>query len=239
MTIGLVTVATGMRVEARIAGRKPGALVVVGGGDKEHLAREIEHSIARGARGVLSFGIAGGLAPGLEPGSVIIARDVWHDGHVYPADEDWAHRIAGQLLEFRVARLAGSDVPVSTAPAKAELHAATAAVAVDMESHVAARIAARHHLPFAAVRVVADHAHRELPPAAVAGFGPGGSVNIPAVLKALALKPSQLPQLLRVSRDTQAAFAALSRSHRRVAAVPAFGLVVKKSAAAEPELEPV
>ncbi len=225
MGIGFVTVATGMRVEARIAASKPGGFVVSGGGDKDYLVGEIERSIAGGARGVLSFGIAGGLAPSLQAGTVIIARDVVHGQHTFAADEGWTQRIAAQVTEFRVDRLAGSDGPVVTKQAKADMHAATGAAAVDMESHIAARIAAKHGLPFAAVRVVADRADRALPPAAVAGFGPGGRVDIGAVLKALARQPAQLPQLIRVSVDTRAAFAALVRSFGRFGALPGLCLV--------------
>ena len=154
------------------------------------------------------------------PEPSVIARDVVHGQHTFAADEGWTQRIAAQVTEFRVDRLAGSDGPVVTKQAKADMHAATGAAAVDMESHIAARIAAKHGLPFAAVRVVADRADRALPPAAVAGFGPGGRVDIGAVLKALARQPAQLPQLIRVSVDTRAAFAALVRSFGRFGALP-------------------
>ena len=48
----------------------------------------------------------------------------------------------------------------SGSKAKAALRATTGADAVDMESHIAARYAEQHSLPFAALRVISDPAHR-------------------------------------------------------------------------------
>jgi nucleoside phosphorylase len=58
---------------------------------------------------------------------------------------------------------------------KRALRAETGALAVDMESHVAARVAARRGLPFAVVRVISDSADEALPPAAQIGMKPDGA----------------------------------------------------------------
>ena len=102
------------------------------------------------------------------------------------------------------------------ASSKRALYAETSALAVDTESHVAAEIALAHGLPFAALRVVADAADRDLPPAATVALKPGGRVDVKAVLRSLAATPSQLPLLLRTAVDAQAAFAALRRGRRRL-----------------------
>jgi nucleoside phosphorylase len=59
--------------------------------------------------------------------------------------------------------------PVITAAEKAALFAATGAVAVDMESALAGRVAAVGQLPFLVVRAIADDAGQGLPQAALAG----------------------------------------------------------------------
>ncbi len=59
-----VLLVAGLVAEARIAAG-PGAVAVAGGGDAARLALLVEAAIRRGARAVLSFGIAGGLEPGL------------------------------------------------------------------------------------------------------------------------------------------------------------------------------
>src|SRR5436305_13202294 len=85
---------------------------------------------------------------------------------------------------------------VASAQNKPELYARTGAIAVDMESHFAARIAAAHNLPFASCRVVIDPAHRKLPPAALLSLRHGGSVDLSAVVQSVIRTPGQLPNLL-------------------------------------------
>jgi len=110
--------------------------------------------------------------------------------------------------------LAGVDRPVAEATAKRDLHTTTGAVAVDMESHIAARLAAAHDLPFAAFRVIVDPAQRALPPAALVALRPGGGVAVTAVLAALARQPGQIPRMMRLALDMQAAKSALLRGRR-------------------------
>ena len=55
------------------------------------------------------------------------------------------------------------DHAVATAEGKADLYRRSGAFLVDMESHIAARLAHARDVPFAALRVVADPAERTLP----------------------------------------------------------------------------
>ena len=43
--------------------------------------------------------------------------------------------------------------------------------------HIAARVAARHDLPFAIIRVISDGADHALPPAALVGMRPDGGIG--------------------------------------------------------------
>jgi len=103
----------------------------------------------------------------------------------------------------------GADAPLADHRHKASLGTQTGAVAVDMESHIAARLAARHGAPLAAVRIISDPVERSLPHAAIAGMRPDGKADIPAVLRSLWRKPRQLPPLLRTALDARLAFASL------------------------------
>ena len=211
-----VLAVTGLLAEARIASGA-GVVTVAGGGDPARLALLLQAAMARGARAVISFGIAGGLEPGLVPGSVLLARAV-HDGDLRtPTSAAWVARLAEALPGARLADLAGVDAAVAGSGDKAALHRRTGAAAVDMESHVAARLAALHGLPFAALRVVADPAERTLPPAALVGMRPDGTTDLGAVLRALGRAPRQLPGLIRTGLDAQAAFSALKASRRALA----------------------
>jgi hypothetical protein len=80
-----------------------------------------------------------------------------------------------------------------------------------MESHIAARAAAAHNLPFAVLRVICDPADRTLPPAALVGMKPDGSIDYEAVLRSVMSHPQQLLSLLYLVRDSAIAFRTLLR----------------------------
>jgi adenosylhomocysteine nucleosidase len=105
---------------------------------------------------------------------------------------------------------------------KRELHERAGTVAVDMESHIAARIAAAHGLPFAACRVIIDPAERTLPPAALVGMRADGKADVLAVLASLLRQPRQLFALLRVVADARAARSALFEGRRNLGADLSF-----------------
>lgn len=204
-----ILAATGLLREARIL-RGPGVRAIPGGGDQQRLEAELDRA-APEVRGIISIGIAGALAPGLRPGDWVVADAV---GEV-PTDPGWAARLAEALGAAR-GPIAGSDIMVADVAGKAALHGATGALAVDMESHVAARVAARHGLPFAVARVISDAADRSLPPAARVGMRPDGAMDLYAVLRSLAADPRQLPALIRTGLEAERAFRALLRSHHRL-----------------------
>jgi len=214
MTLAVVT---GLIGEARIA-RAPGVAAVVGAGRSNQLAADLETAIASGARRLLSFGVAGALAPHLLPGDLIVGRALIDGARRTPCDAGWSaamterlNRAAPSLRTF-LADVAGVDTPIADPLAKAALHAATGAAAVDMESAIVARAAERHRLPFAILRAIADPAHRALPPAALIAMRADGGVDLAAVLGALGREPRQSPALVRLALDSRRAFAALARA---------------------------
>jgi hypothetical protein len=85
-----------------------------------------------------------------------------------------------------------------------------------MESHIAAKIAARYGVPFAACRVIIDPAERTLPPAALVGMRADGRPDVLAVIRSLCQQPRQVFALLRVVADARAARSALFRGRRRL-----------------------
>jgi adenosylhomocysteine nucleosidase len=212
---GFVLVATGLAREARIAAG-PGARAIAVGVDARRLAIALEREIAHGAVAVMSFGLAGGLAPGVAPGTSVLARGIVCDDGYRRCDERWTQAMAARLSDAIVADLASRDAPLADVAGKRSLHAATGAVAVDTESHVAARVAQAHGLPFAAFRVVVDPADRALPPAAARAIDGDGRLDWASVLRSFATTPSQLPLVVRSALDARAAFAALLRGRRRL-----------------------
>jgi hopanoid-associated phosphorylase len=201
----MILAVTGLQREARILAG-PGVEVVAGAADLDLRAA--------GKRGVISIGIAGALAPGLKPGDWVVADAVRDRDELLPTDRDWTARLASRLSDPQRGVFLGSDTIAATAARKAELHRATGAIAVDMESHRAARAAQRHGLPFAAARVISDAADRTLPPAARVGMKSDGAVDLPAVLRSLLLAPWHLPALIRTGLEAETSFRALLRGHR-------------------------
>jgi hopanoid-associated phosphorylase len=210
---GFLIVVSGLLAEARIA-RGRGVDVIVGGGDAMRLASDIDRVIGDGGNALMSFGMAGGLQPGIAPGSVVIPSEVVSGEERFRTDEDWTQRLRARLPDSMGQNVAGMDAPVASLLAKEALRASTGAAAVDMESHVVARAAARARLPFAVLRAIADPAERALPDAAIAGMSRDGRPDLRAVLWSLARNPAQLPSLLCIAADARRAMAALTRCKR-------------------------
>jgi adenosylhomocysteine nucleosidase len=82
-------------------------------------------------------------------------------------------------------------------------------MAVDMESHIAAKIAALHNIPFAICRTVIDPADRNLPPAAVVGLRHDGTPDVLAISRSIMRQPNQIPALVRTAIDAWTARKAL------------------------------
>src|SRR5262249_62189756 len=95
----------------------------------------------------------------------------------------------------------GANNVIASPEEKIQLHDETGAAAVDMESHIAAEVAAAHGIPFAACRVILDSAHRKLPPAATLGLRGDGSPDVPAAPRWVLQQPRPLPNLIRLARD--------------------------------------
>jgi hopanoid-associated phosphorylase len=186
----------------------------VGGGNAQRLATALEQECSLGRRAFISFGIAGGLVEGLSSGTWLVGRSIGTQGRRWQCDMRWTRALSERLPGALSADLAGVDAPVMDPLSKRALREATGAMAVDTESHVTAAIAASHGLPFAAFRVVADSAQRNLPPAATVAIGSDGRIKRGAVLGSLARVPGQLPLLLRTAVDARSAFSALLRGRR-------------------------
>ncbi len=210
---GEVLAVCGLAFEARLAVGK-GVRTLTGGGRSEALARSIESEVSNGIAAIISFGVAGALTGASRPGSLIVAASIIGTSASYPADARWSSALLRRLPHALHGTIAGVDRIVADSAAKTALHALTNAIAVDMESHIAARIAAEHGLPFAALRTIADPLQRSLPPAAMIAMREDGGLDLPAVLMAIARRPQQLPTLLRIGLDTRKALDALGQGRR-------------------------
>ena len=193
-------VACGLKREAKLIARGGDVLIVAGGGNSARLERELDSMAARVPGVIVSSGLAGALDPVLNPGDVVI------DG-----DPRFVERVRSALPEAIVGKVAGVDAIVATVEGKRALREAAGAIACDMESHIAERVARNRRLPFGVIRVISDGAGVALPPAALVAMRPDGGIAFGAVLASLVRDPRQLPAMLRTGQEAGRAFRELGR----------------------------
>jgi adenosylhomocysteine nucleosidase len=207
-----ILIVTGLVQEARIAAG-PGMAVICSSSDPQQLRALLSVFDPSTIRGVISFGVAGGLDPSLRSGDVVVATEV------IEGDARWLAGLAlnEELFESvalgrrRVVRgsLAGAEAVVQGESCKAALHLETGAVAVDMESHIAAAYATEAGLPFAALRVISDPAGRALPELARAAIKPNGKIDLRKILGGVVRNPRTLRALVSTGIDFNRALRSL------------------------------
>jgi len=200
---------TGLTREAEIVGCDS-VIAVAGGGDAALLAQKLD-ALHGDITGVISVGLGGGLSPLLKVGDAVIADRIIASAEIFCCNDTWRVALAARLPHAHQGALSASDIILDTADAKAALFAASGALAVDMESHVAARFAAARQLPFAALRIISDDAAHVLPPAALVAMKPDGGIALGRILGSLLRHPLQVPGLIRTARSSKIAFAELLR----------------------------
>jgi len=194
-----VLIVTGLVQEARIAAG-PGMAVICSSSDPRQLRALLATLDPASFRGVISFGVAGGLDPTLKSGDIVVATEVLAGDARWlaelPLNEEQIASVA--LKRRRVVRggLAGVEKVIAARAGKAALWSATGAAAVDMESHIAAAYAAEVGLPFAALRVISDPASRALPAIAMSAIKPNGDIDLRKVLRGVARNPLSLRALV-------------------------------------------
>ncbi len=214
-------VVVGMAFEARIAAGL--GVPVVCGGDGQNLATSLARAMAAGCGGLISFGVAGGLAPDLKPGTCVIGSSILDEDNTRETDARWAQRLMRIIPDAVCGPIAGVREPIAHAHAKRALHEETGALAVDMESHVVARAAQQHGVPLAAIRVVVDPAERTIPRSALAGTKADGTIDTLGIVKSLMRNPRDLIGLIQMSFDARAARATLVRGSALIG--PGLGLL--------------
>ena len=212
---GGVVAVTCLALEARIA-QGPGVSVLCM--QTPGLRAALRAAISHGASGIISFGIAGGLSPDLVAGNWVVASGVRNGNNIIATDRAWSQRLLEMLPDAVHADVVGWDTLVQSREEKLQIFEDTGAAAVDMESHIAAAVAAEHHIPFAACRVIIDAADKTLPPAATLGLHLDGTPDVPAVMRSVWQEPRQIRSLVRTALDYRIAERALRRGRKKLGA---------------------
>ena len=207
-----ILIVTGLLQEARIAAG-PGMAVICSSSDPKQLRALLTTLDPTAIRGVISFGVAGGLDPSLKTGDVVVATEVM------AGDTRWLAGLSlteAQIASIALGRrrvvrglLAGVEELVAASTCKAALRSETGAAAVDMESHIAAAYAAEVGIPFAALRVISDPAHRALPVVARKAIKPNGDLDLRQIVGSVVRNPRTLRALVSTGIDFNRALRSL------------------------------
>ena len=219
-----IGVVTGLAAESRLIsdhrGLPAGVRVYCAGADSARAGEQAALLVAEGAAALISFGIAGALDPALASGDLVLAHSVLApEGQRYAVDETWrfdvAESLPDQAATLRQGMILGSTETLLTTDQKAAAFGASGCLAVDMESHAVAAVAARYGIPFLALRAIADTADTPLPAFVAGAVKANGETAILRAMGALAARPWQLPAALRLSRRSTLALARLGDAMRR------------------------
>jgi nucleoside phosphorylase len=207
--LATVLCTSGLRVEAKIA-QAAGFAVVIGAGDRDRTAALIATAAAR-TDCLVSFGIAGGLAPELKAGTIVVSGEVVSEGH------RWAIQTSARRQLSHFARsigaveglVLGATSILATRTEKERAWVGTRALAVDLESEIVARTATALGIPFIVLRSIADTARRDLPPASLVPLTEDGKPDLLKVFSAVLRRPSQVAGMIGLARETAIALSAL------------------------------
>ena len=213
----------GLAAEAKIA-RAAGFSVVVGAGNRSRTTTLVEGAV-RQANCLISFGIAGGLAPKLRTGDVIVSTNVIAADKRWWAEKQFRDRIAdfARGIGALEGPVLGAQAILATAAQKSRAWSETRAVAVDLESDIVARIATSAGMPFVVLRSIADAAYRELSPAALIPLSEDGTPRLARVLASVLRQPRQLASLVGLAREVRTAQLALAGPARALRGLLAAG----------------
>ena len=196
------------------------------GANADRARKAAQALLSKGCDALLSFGIAGGLDPLLQPGNTIVADAVVApSGQRIATREKWRNSLLAaldSLPSVHIATVAGSNTLISTKAERQAIRHTSGASAVDMESHAVAEVANNANVPFLALRVVADSYANVVPGWVVACIGEQGEIKPLALTAGIFAHLPDLQTLVRLSKSSSAAYAGLR--HASLLAGPRFRL---------------
>jgi len=180
-------------------------------------AREAAQAlVSSGCKGLVSFGLSGALDPQHVPGDVLLPDAVLNpQGQRFVTHAPWRNSLEQALsvtMPVSSGSISGSDTPLLTVEQKIASRLSSGAAAVDMESHAIAEVAARHGLPFVALRVIADSHQLEIPAWTMNGVQENGQVHEGQLFLGFLIRPWLWPKLGVLAVSNSKALKSLRRS---------------------------
>jgi len=184
-------------------------IITLSGSGPENARIAAQLLIDQDAKQLISWGCAGALAPHLKSGDLVIPESIrTQDNNLITTHTQWSKKIIANLassIKYYTGTLLESDSVVALADTKNELHQSTHALAVDMESGAVACLAQQAQIPFIALRSIVDPANLDLPQAINHAMTEYGLVSIPKLLLYLCAHPNEIPRLIKLGLNFNAA----------------------------------
>lgn len=150
---------------------------------------------------ILLVGLAGGLAPGLEVGEIIIE-----------ASANWPTFD----LPFRGGKVHTADRIVTSIAEKERLFRETGCDAVDMEGKIVRRWADSIDVPMLHLRAISDSAEESVPADMLKWVDAVGTPLPGKIAANLALHPGEIPAMIRLGKNSKLALRNLAAAVRRI-----------------------
>jgi adenosylhomocysteine nucleosidase len=150
----------------------------------------------------ISTGLAGSLRSGYRPGDILAARLVSEVGEpVAVASHRELLAVAVDCGARQIERMATSRTLVAQAERKRQL--GSQADAVDMESYTILAEAARCGVPAVAIRAISDTDDFDVPYDFERARDAQGQIRVMGIVAQILRKPSGLPNLMKLARDSR------------------------------------
>jgi len=186
-----------------------GAMLSISGMGPGRATEASRALLEKGVTALLSWGSAGGLAPEISPGSLILPKTVIASNRArYHVDATWHNRLCHRLeghINFLTEPMTESTTVVCSPEEKAILFRETGAIGVDMESAAVAAVAQKKEVPFLVVRAVADAVDTTIPKSTLKAFDEFGRLRFLKLIHGFVQHPTELFALLRIGRNYGAA----------------------------------
>jgi adenosylhomocysteine nucleosidase len=186
--------------EAMFGGARVRAVLT--GMGQDHALAAAKSSLAYRPDICISTGLAGALRSGYRPGDILAARLVSEVGEpVAVASHRELLSTAVDCGARQIERLATSRTVVTRAEQKRQL--GSQAEAVEMESYTILAEAARCGVPAVAIRAISDTAEFDMPYDFQSARDAQGQIRVMGILSQVLRRPTGLPDLLKLARDSR------------------------------------
>jgi nucleoside phosphorylase len=183
-------------------------LIVHSGAGPKNAAKASQLLIDQGANRLISWGCAAALKTGMHSGDLILPQTLFtEDNDQLTITSPWFQLVLEDLAPLNpfTGSLAESSHIVAKSSDKKLIHKQTRAIALDMESIAVARIAQKNDIDMLVIRSIADPVNLDLPEAVCYALNPQGDIVLPKLLWFLLSHPQELPNLIKLGLNFNAA----------------------------------